>query len=173
MRVFQKEVMNAIRTQVIYQFVYVLTQLILHKTNGDIESKIYLYSFMICGKVRFPHYFSLLSHWVRTGWDDVSFICYFPIKEWKKEKMLLSIAALTCPNLAVETQGQGWTVGGTSVCQSLTFAVSRALTCIYTRDECTPASISSANIFRHLHTHDTTRQYPSDSIPRHVLLIQQ
>ena len=130
MRVFQKEVMNAIRTQVIYQFVYVLTQLILHKTKGDIEIKIYLYSFMICGKVRFPHYFSLLSHWVRTGWDDVSFICYFPIKEWKKEKMLLSIAALTCPNLAVETQGQGWTVGGTSVCQSLTFAVSRALTCI-------------------------------------------
>ena len=34
--------MTDTRTQVIYHFVYVLTQLILHKTNGDIEIKIYL-----------------------------------------------------------------------------------------------------------------------------------
>ena len=35
-------------------------------------------------------------------------------------------------------------------------SASRALTCTCTRDECSSASISSANIFRHLHTHDTT-----------------
>ena len=49
MRVFQKEVMSAIRTQVIHQFVYVLTQLILHKSNGNIEIKIYLYFLLLHG----------------------------------------------------------------------------------------------------------------------------
>ena len=158
---FRKRVMSAIRTQVIHQFVYILTQLILYKSNGNIEIKIYLYFLLLHGLWKVFRTVFLLYHIGvgQAGMISPLSVIFQSKYEQKKKKCCCPFQFWPVWILAVERHKDkvGLLGGGDRIpCVSHWHSASRALTCTCTRNECTSASISSANIFRHLHTHDKT-----------------